>query len=676
MLASLEACAWAAACAAISAGTAISLHASRGTVVGAALTAAAVGAGTFLARRWRAATAAAVVIRRLEQAEPRYLNLLVTADESRRGVTSIKPVVRDRVFADAAAIARGADPGAAFSMAPAARTSAVAVALWLAVAGVTVFIRAAPRQGAQPGRSSARANTASAGGPLRVNATIQPPDYTGLAAQVFTDPPQLQAVAGSALMLSVTSPADRMTIEHDGVSRTLTRGADGRFTDRTILTKTGFIVFSAADDARRVVPVVVSPDALPAVKITAPGRDLIVGNGNSRITFDARATDDFGLRALALRYTKVSGSGEQFAFKEGEIPLSVERDSARSWRGVATRTLADFDLHEGDMLVYRAVAADARPGDGSASSDAFFIEISRLGAAAGDSFTLPEEETRYALSQQMLIVKTERLIKQQPAMPASAANEAALNLAVEQRMIRAEFVFMLGGEVEDEEVEAEQSTELQEGRLQNRGQRDVRAATQAMSIAQKYLTGGSLTQALAAERAAVAALQRAFSKDRYILRALATRSQLDPARRLTGDLSQASDWRRRIGDVPANRRTALLQDLLRGLGAIAREDGEARSDGEADRVRRNRLIVLAEEALRIDPESAALRQASADLQRVADTWSAMAPDARIRAVRTIAASVAEEARRAMAAPPAQPSSTAPALHGAFAGALRAAGGAR
>src|SRR4029077_20349647 len=117
--------------------------------------------------------------------------------------------------------------------------------------------------------------------------------------------------------------------------------------------------------------------------------------------------------------------------------------------------------------------------------------------------------------------------------------EAALNLAVEQRMIRAEFVFMLGGEVEDEAAKPEQSSELQEGRLQNRGQRDVRAATIAMSQAEKLLTGANTREALPAQRAAVAALQRAFSRDRYILRALATRSRLDPARRLTGNLSDA-----------------------------------------------------------------------------------------------------------------------------------------
>ena len=135
-------------------------------------------------------------------------------------------------------------------------------------------------------------------------------------------------------------------------------------------------------------------------------------------------------------------------------------------------------------------------------------------------------------------------------------------------MIRAEFVFMLGGEINDEEVEAEQSTELQAGRLQNRGQRDLRAATIAMSQAEKLLTGVNTADALVAERAAVAALQRAFSRDRYILRALATRSQLDPARRLTGSLAEATGWRRAPPDVPANRRTALLQDLLRGIAEL------------------------------------------------------------------------------------------------------------
>ena len=321
------------------------------------------------------------------------------------------------------------------------------------------------------------------------------------------------------------------------------------------------------------IPVVVSPDALPAVRLTAPGRDLVYAGGNPRIAFDARATDDFGLRALALRYTKVSGSGEQFEFKEGEIPLAVTRASAREWKGSASRSLADLNLKDGDMLVYRAVAADARPGDGSASSDAFFIEISKLGVAAGDAFTLPEEETRYALSQQMLIVKTERLHQRRASMPAAEFTEAALNLAVEQRMIRAEFVFMLGGEVEDEEVEAEQSTELQAGRLQNRGQRDVRAATIAMSQAEKLLTGADTAEALVAERAAVdGAAARLLARSLHPARAgdaQPARSSAPPDRQPC----RGRGWRRmpprRAGEPPHGA----------AAGSAARDRGAGAIDG-------------------------------------------------------------------------------------------------
>ena len=232
-----------------------------------------------------------------------------------------------------------------------------------------------------------------------------------------------------------------------------------------------------------------------------------------------------------------------------------------------------------------------------------------------------------------------------------------MNLAVEQRMIRAEFVFMLGGEINDEEVEAEQSVELQAGRLQNRGQRDLRSATIAMSQAEKSLTGTNTADALTAERAAVAALQRAFSRDRYILRAMATRSPLDPSRRLTGDLAEATGWRRTPPDAPANRRTTLLQDLLRGIAELVAVDPFSPT----------RALVLAEEAIRIDSTSASLREAATQLQRAAD---AADPAARSQALAAAATAVALEARRAHAEAPLALPETAPALNGAFVDALR------
>jgi hypothetical protein len=610
--------------------------------------------------RWRTASRRAVV-GRLEQASADSRNLFVTADEIAGDRLIVKPIVRARVFADAAASAARLDLPGVFRTAPLLRAVLLAALAWTAVE--TAHRWRAPLSRAVSGLAtrSTPASPAPAAS-LRVSVAIHPPPYTALKETTAVDPEQLQVVEGSTLVLSIDASAAGVTVEHDGRARPLTRGADGRFTGRLPVTKTGYIGV-AAGDSRRTIPLVVVPDALPEVRLMAPGRDLVYAGGNARIVFDARATDDFGLRSLVLRYTKVTGSGENFEFQEGEIPLTVTPANARDWKGSASRSLADLKLSDGDMLVYRAVAADARPGDGTATSDAFFIEISKLGVAAGDAFTLPEEQSKYALSQQMLIVKTERLQQRRASLPPEQFAEQALNLAVEQRMIRAEFVFMLGGEIDDEEVEAEQSVELQAGRLQNRGQRDLRAATIAMSEAQKLLTAVNTSAALVAERAAVVALQRAFSRDRYILRAMATRSQLDPARRLTGALADATGWRRTAPDVPVNRRAALLEDLLRGIADLVTPGRKPETTAQT----RAATLVLAEEAIRIDPASAPLRTAATELQRAAAASDA---ESRSRALATAAEAVATEARLAHAAAPLAPLSPAPSLGGAFADAMR------
>ena len=647
LMAIAEALAWGAAAAAVSLAAGVSITAA------------------VAVWRWRT-TSRASIVRVLEQAQSDARNLFVTADELERDALVAKPAIRARVFADAAARAQRLDIGAVFPIARLGNVALLAVLAWTVVETTHLWRGRRPSVGTGAQSTSAPPAAPVARSRLQLSVTTQPPAYTGFEETKAVDPEQVQAVEGSTLVLSIDTSASSVSVEHDGRMHALGRGADGRFVDRLQVTRTGYLAV-VAEGARRLIPVVVSPDALPAVRLTAPGRDLVYAGGNPRITFDAHATDDFGLRSLALRYTKVTGSGENFEFKEGEIPLTVKTASARDWTGSVSRSLAELDLKDGDMLVYRAVAADARPGDGTATSDAFFIEISKLGVAAGDAFTLPEEESKYALSQQMLIVKTERLQQRRASLSADDLTEQSLNLAVEQRMIRAEFVFMLGGEINDEEVEAEQSVELQAGRLQNRGQRDLRAATIAMSQAEKLLTGVSVADALVAERAAVTALQRAFSRDRYILRAMATRSQLDPARRLTGALADATGWGRVPPDVPVNRRTALLQDLLRGIAELVSGLPVPAKPRGGEGGSRTRSLVLAEEAIRIDPSSMLLRTVAAELQRAAD-----APENATRSAALAAASAAAaaEARHAQAGAPLASPSIAPALSGAFTDAMR------
>ena len=61
-------------------------------------------------------------------------------------------------------------------------------------------------------------------------------------------------------------------------------------------------------------------------------------------------------------------------------------------------------------MIYRIVGRDERPGDaGLASSETFFIEVAGPGQVALAGFELPPDRERYALSQQMIVLKLERL---------------------------------------------------------------------------------------------------------------------------------------------------------------------------------------------------------------------------------------------------------------------------
>jgi len=293
----------------------------------ASVAAAAIAGAIVVAWRWRGSRRPAIVCA-IERAFPASRNLFFTADELDAGRLTTTEAMRSRVFADAAAVARGVDPRAVaplYRVAVAGGAAAAAIAIAVAVPRLSrPFSKAVAI--VRPSRGSP---APSIDGRLRITATIQPPEYTGLARTTAVDPAQVRAVEGSTLTIAVDSQADRVTAIHDGASAVLPRGGDRRFTYRAALTKTGFLIVSAGDRTSRTIPIVIAPDALPEVRLTAPGRDLVYSGGNPSIAFDARATDDYGLRSLALRYTKVSGSGETFEFQDGEIPLDVTRATPR-----------------------------------------------------------------------------------------------------------------------------------------------------------------------------------------------------------------------------------------------------------------------------------------------------------------------------------------------------------
>ena len=200
---------------------------------------------------------------------------------------------------------------------------------------------------------------------------------------------------------------------------------------------------------RRLAGLTVRPDRAPRVRVTTPGRDLLLPDGNQTVTLALDAEDDLGLATLALRYTRIGGSGENFTFTDGEVALDITRASDRAWTARATWTLAPLALGPGDMVIYRGVATDRRPNTTPAESDTFILEVTSPGSLPSDGFAIDDRENRYAISQQMVILRTERLTASRPTMAEDEYRREAQGIAAEQRQVRAEFVFMMGGELAD-----------------------------------------------------------------------------------------------------------------------------------------------------------------------------------------------------------------------------------
>lgn len=606
----------------------------------------------------------------VEQRAPQSRNIVWTAAELIDTPGRVSPHVVARVCSDAARIVRTLDPRKLFPARRALLALGAAAVAWTLLLGATRFMPSVI-----PGAESRDIGTTGAPVLERVRAVITPPAYIGGTAQTLSDPDRIEALAGSTIRLEVQTNASAVAIETVSTRDTLYHDGNA-FTGSLTLDADGYLALEARSTegrtARRLIGLKAVPDYAPIVRITTPGRDLVVPDGNRRIDVVVEASDDHALAALELTYTHVTGSGEQHSFTQGAVALTLTREGEASWRGRGTLRLDTLNLQPGEMVVYRAIARDRRPGAPVEESDAFIVERSAPGDVAMEGFS-SDEEDRYALSQQMVLVKTERLIARAGSLPEDSVREQAMLIAAEQRSVRAEFVFMMGGELEsdvlteasmdelNEEAHVELDDEAIAGRLRNRGRADLLAAIRAMSRANTALLATDLEAARTEERTAIDLLQRAFSRTRYILRALTQRERLDLERRLTGDLAGVgrTGW-----PAPTPAETPRLNALRSVLADIA--SLTARTDAEA-------ASAAAMAVLRIGPAAEPLRAIAADLDAAAAAMSngrTQDADALLnRAALALAAHVRAETGRGVAAPPSLRSSR---VRGALTDALREA----
>lgn len=546
-------------------------HLAVEALIAAAAAALGLGLGAWWQRRSQSPAAIATVI---EHRLPASKNLLRTALELADDASPVDPAMRELVVARADALAGRTE---ARLLVPARRewqrVGAAAVAWGVcACVGHLLPAGAVARTATRAVAVATQASSIS-----RIDVTVAPPAYTQRPPLAERDPQRVEALEGSLLTFRIAANADSLRIETADGTRTLGRPATGDFTWQMPIRDDGLVAmtpFTARPGAKRLLPLRLQRDGAPVVRISAPGKDLVVPSADRTLDVRMDASDDVGLTTLQLHYTKVSGSGERFEFTEGTIPVQLTRESRTRWTARAALALKPLLVEPGDLVVYKARVTDARPGREPVESDAFIAQLAEAGGVAALGFSMDPDEDRYAVSQQMVIQKTERLIAAQTALAGDSVRERANQIAVEQRRVRAEFVFMTGGEFEagvvegeeggtqlDERAEAEGEQDLAAGRMVNRGRQALLTAIRAMSRASIALTERRLTDALRYEKTALTNLQEAFARQRFLMRALSQREALDPARRHTGAFDSLA---RATVVVPAPERDA-AREALRGV---------------------------------------------------------------------------------------------------------------
>ena len=555
--------------------------------------AALLAAGAVIHRAWPGRSLERVALW-VEEHDPSLAFALVTASDPAVEPT---PVLESAAAFDVAQVMQR--PVARLLAAAALGLLLTAAGAWALAGGEGTREMLTGRPSSATLRGAAASNDPLAG----VRATIAPPGYTRMRAITVDDPSAITALRGSRIVVSGRgSDVSAFLGESDLRVR---RGL--RWSVELVMPERPVALTLRHGERRRVIVLDPRADAPPRVRLISPPRDSIMQRAAGVVRVAATVEEDIGISDGYIEYMLSSGAEETFSARTAVIG---RRGLAGARRGdlAATIDLGALELRPGDLISIRAVARDGNTvsGRGVGVSDTRTYRVARrdeydsLAVEAGAPI-IPESTV---VSQRMLILRAEALLREQPALTRDSALTRVRGIAADQIRLRERVHDIIypahthaegGVEAEGEPEDTEEGTGPVNPHL--------KAAYEEMWSASRELQIGDAAAALPFMRAAADALDRARLASRYYLRSGTTRVVVDvPRARLQGKETGSSATR-----APHPAETT-VRELARDFARAASLADRETAANELSLVRVRALAELPGFAAALEPVIDALRR--------------------------------------------------------------------
>jgi hypothetical protein len=248
----------------------------------------------------------------------------------------------------------------------------------------------------------------------KVSVDLTPPSYTGEKTTTLDDPSSVTALIGSRLVVRGDGSSSGMTADL-GASAVQTQSSRGGWAVAVAMPAKPAALTLHDRQYERIIVLDPRTDAPPKIVLTSPTRDTTMRVAKLVLHLNAAVTDDIGLSGAYFEYLVTTGSGEIFSARTITTPV-VRFGGSRTGTISSSLDLATLKLNQGDVVSIRAIAQDVNTlsGPGLATSDTRTFRIAR--ADEYDSVSVdaaaPPPVDSSALSQRMLIMMTEKLVKE------------------------------------------------------------------------------------------------------------------------------------------------------------------------------------------------------------------------------------------------------------------------